>query len=195
MNILILDNYDSFTYNLVYIIKKYCTEFTVFRNDKIKPESCLNYDAIVLSPGPGLPHEAGNMPEIIKHCAGKIPILGICLGHQAIGEYLGAELYNLPKVYHGVQSLIDFNNTNSNLFNGLDESFKVGRYHSWAINPLSINENISVTATEKEDCIMAIENIDKKLYGVQFHPESLLTPKGENIIKNFLKISSQAKIN
>lgn len=191
MNILVIDNYDSFTYNLVYIIKQYCSKSSVFRNDKINPESCLDYDAIVLSPGPGLPKDAGNMPDIIKHCAGKIPILGICLGHQAIGEYLGAKLYNLPKVYHGVQSQI--NETSSKLFNGLDKSFLVGRYHSWAIDPNTLNDNIRVTAKESEDCIMAIENSNNNLFGLQFHPESLLTPQGETIIQNFLTICKTNK--
>ncbi len=190
MKILVLDNYDSFTYNLVYIIKKYCSNTHVVRNDKITPEDCLVYDALVLSPGPGIPQGAGRMPEIISYCAGKIPILGVCLGHQAIAEHLGADLINMQKVYHGVESSIELRK--SLVFKGLEKSISVGRYHSWTINPETLTDLIQVTAVSEEDkSIMAIENNSMKLYGLQFHPESILTKSGNIIIQNFLQLVSQ----
>jgi len=145
MKILVIDNYDSFTYNLVHIIKEHAADVSVIRNDKIEPTECLNYNAIILSPGPGIPEDAGNMPEIISTCAGKVPILGICLGHQALAEYLGAKLYNLPEVFHGVKSEIKLSAEQSPLFEGLEDNFEVGRYHSWAIDPKTLNDNISVS--------------------------------------------------
>ncbi len=191
MRVLLLDNYDSFTYNLEYILKKY-SKVEVARNDKITAQECQAFDSIVLSPGPGLPQQAGNMSQIISSCAGKIPILGVCLGHQALGEYLGAKLKNLNGVFHGKKSEIQTNENKSVLFENLQNKFFVGRYHSWVIDPESLSNKITVTAVSNEGHIMAIQNIDLKLYGVQFHPESILTEDGDEIISNFLKLANNS---
>lgn len=188
MKIVVIDNYDSFTYNLVYILRQESGIVDVFRNNKISPEQCLSYDAIVLSPGPGIPRDAGNLTSIIAKCAGKIPILGICLGHQAIGEYLGGTLRVLDKVYHGVHSKITLTEKTSELFMNMPDSFQAGRYHSWEV-ATALTNNFEITAIAEDSCIMAIQNLNKKLYGVQFHPESILTPDGKTIIKNFIHIS------
>jgi len=190
MKVLLLDNYDSFTYNLEYILKKYA-EVEVLRNDKITPAQCMNFDLIVLSPGPGLPHAAGNMNAIISQRAGKIPILGICLGHQAIGEYLGAELINLNEVYHGKKTKISVYKNDSGIFHDLESQIFVGRYHSWSIDPDTISDRITVTAVSEDGQIMAIENSALNLYGLQFHPESILTEGGELMISNFIKMVKQ----
>lgn len=186
MKTLVIDNYDSFTYNLVYMLREEAMDIEVFRNDKIEPKECLKYDAIILSPGPGVPKNAGNLAAIIETCAGKIPMLGVCLGHQAIAEYLGGELRVLDKVYHGVQTYVHATNEPSTLFHELEKSFLVGRYHSWDVNPNHI-ANFKVTALAEDNSIMAIENSEKKLFGIQFHPESILTPGGNIIISNFIK--------
>lgn len=185
MNVLLLDNYDSFTYNLEYYIKKYVEKVDTIRNDKISPEACKIYDAIILSPGPGLPKAAGNMMEIIATCAGKVPILGICLGHQAIGEYLGCELINLTEVYHGKKTKIT-RLKDGGIFTELPQEMYVGRYHSWSINPETVSEKTKVTALSDDQQIMAIQNDEMNLYGLQFHPESILTEDGETMISNFI---------
>lgn len=190
MKILVVDNYDSFTYNLVYILRQECTQVEVYRNNKITPEQCLKYDAIVLSPGPGIPSEAGNLTSIISVCAGKVPLLGICLGHQAIGEYLGGSLRILDRVFHGVQSTITLTKKESTLFKNMPTSFKAGRYHSWEVAQ-ELNHNFEIIATSEENSIMALENYNKKLFGIQFHPESILTPEGNTIIKNFIQIAKR----
>jgi len=187
MKILVIDNYDSFTYNLVYILRQESSNVEVYRNDKITPAECLNYDVIVLSPGPGVPEDAGNLMQIIGNCAGKIPILGICLGHQAIAEYLGGKLRILKDVYHGVQSEVSSNKSNVLLFEGLPTTFQAGRYHSWDIDSTQ-GGDFEITAKTKDNSIMAIQNTERKLYGIQFHPESILTPDGDIIIRNFLNI-------
>ena len=192
MKILVIDNYDSFTYNLVYIIRRKKADVSVYRNDKISPEECLDYDAIVLSPGAGIPKDAGNLMEIIKNCAGKVPLLGVCLGHQAIAEYLGSDLRMLKEVYHGVQSSITLNEKSHKLFEGFPQSFPVGRYHSWDVAPTK-NENFEVTATTEAGSTMAIQNLEKNIFGIQFHPESILTPNGGLIIQNFLSICKNLK--
>ena len=174
MKVLLLDNYDSFTYNLEYYLKGYVSTVDTIRNDKITPEECLTYDAIVLSPGPGLPETSGHMPDIIATCAGKVPILGICLGHQAIGQYLGTDLINLKEVYHGKKTKIS-RQTESGIFTDLPQQLNVGRYHSWSLNPESISDKITVTAISEDGQIMAIQNEALSLYGLQFHPESILT--------------------
>ncbi len=185
MKVLLLDNYDSFTYNLEYILREYVDKVDTVRNDKITSEHCLNYDAIVLSPGPGLPDAAGNMPEIISTCAGKVPILGVCLGHQAIGQYLGAKLLNLDEVYHGKRTKIIIKKKDG-IFAQLARELQVGRYHSWSINPETTNAHIEVTAISEDGDIMAIQNKALRLYGLQFHPESILTDEGEKMISNFV---------
>jgi len=192
MKILIIDNYDSFTYNLVYIIREKISDVTVYRNDKISPEDCLKYDGIILSPGPGLPKESGNLPDIIEACAGRIPILGVCLGHQAIAEHLGSTLGNLEEVYHGVQSTICLCENSGLLFTNIPETFQAGRYHSWDVNDKE-DKNFHVTALTEEGTIMALENQEKKLFGIQFHPESIMTPDGHIILENFLSICEANK--
>ena len=188
MKILVLDNYDSFTYNLVYILKQNKLDFDVIRNDKISKEEALNYDGILLSPGPGIPEEAGNMPSIIETCAGKVPILGICLGHQAIAQYLGGEIINRNDVLHGMQTPIFLTKRFSPIFENVPESFDAGRYHSWELNKDDVPENIESTAIDAQGSIMALQNLDLNLFGLQFHPESIMTPEGEKMVENFVKI-------
>ncbi len=186
MRILILDNYDSFTYNLFHLVeKKSDAEICVIKNDRIQLDRTDFYDKIILSPGPGLPQHAGRMPQLIKKVAGKKPILGVCLGMQAIGLYYGAELTNLKRVAHGAQSKIVVN-PKSILFKHCPETFMVGRYHSWVINPEKLPDSVLITASDEEGFVMAIEDKKNKLYGVQFHPESILSEYGENLITNWL---------
>ena len=188
MKILLIDNYDSFTYNLAHILRGLNVQFDVIRNDKIRIEDVSLYDGIIYSPGPGIPSEAGQMKEIIKTYAGNIPMLGICLGHQAIGEYLGSRLVNRKKVLHGVKTNIKRTRSDDVLLNGLSDQLDVGRYHSWEIDPDSKTEGYVVTAVDDEGAIMAIESEDKMLFGMQFHPESIMTEKGPQMIINFLEL-------
>ncbi|MEY4053858.1 MAG: hypothetical protein RL034_776 [Bacteroidota bacterium] len=186
MKILVFDNYDSFTYNLVHLVEKITHQkVTVVRNDQIALEEVEGYDKIILSPGPGIPSEAGLLLPLIKKYAASKPILGVCLGHQAIGEAFGANLENLSTVYHGVATPINIDNNNY-LFTGLDDSIEVGRYHSWVISNKNLPAVLKVTATDENGLIMAIEHESYDVCGVQFHPESVLTPSGEAIIKNWL---------
>lgn len=186
MKILLLDNYDSFTYNLAYLIRGHC-DLDVVRNDKIGVTQCTDYDGIILSPGPGIPRDAGIMMSLIKSFAGSVPMLGICLGHQAIAEHCDSTLINLKTVQHGTQNTIEITDSDSHIFKDLPSQIKVGRYHSWAVKKSEI-KNLNITASAKDGCIMAIENKNQKLYGVQFHPESILTPKGDKMMHNFLDI-------
>lgn len=188
MKILVLDNYDSFTYNLVYILKQHNIDFDVIRNDKISKEDALNYDGILLSPGPGIPEEAGNMPNIIETCAGQVPILGICLGHQAIAQYLGGEIINRNDVLHGMQTPILVTQKASPIFENVSETFQAGRYHSWELNKEDIPKKIESTAVDEQGSIMALQNLDLNLFGLQFHPESIMTPEGEKMVENFIRI-------
>ncbi|MBK5720431.1 aminodeoxychorismate/anthranilate synthase component II [Dysgonomonas sp. Marseille-P4677] len=186
MKILIFDNYDSFTYNLVHLVKELgFTEVDVYRNDKIALEDVEKYDKIILSPGPGIPSEAGLLLPLIKEYAGKKPILGVCLGHQAIGETFGAKLSNLEDVYHGVATKISIIKPDY-LFNGLDNRLEVGRYHSWIVNKLDLPDCIEITAIDDNGQIMALRHKEFDIHGVQFHPESVLTPAGKAIVRNFL---------
>ena len=186
MKILVFDNYDSFTYNLVHLVEKITNQkVTVVRNDQITLEEVAEYDKIILSPGPGIPSEAGLLLPLIKQYAASKSILGVCLGHQAIGEAFGATLENLTTVYHGVATPIKIDNTNY-LFNGLEDSVEVGRYHSWVIASKDLPDELKVTATDENGLIMAIEHTVYDVCGVQFHPESVLTPSGETVIKNWL---------
>jgi anthranilate synthase component 2 len=184
MTTVVLDNYDSFTYNLVYLLKELSTgKVDVIRNNEITPEELLNYDQIVLSPGPGIPQEAGILCEAIETCYKSRKILGVCLGHQAIAEVFGGTLKNMSKVMHGVATPINL--SEDPLFEGLNKTIEVGRYHSWiASDPLP--EELSVIARDGEGQIMALKHKTYAVYGVQFHPESILTPDGKNIIKNWL---------
>ncbi len=186
MRILLLDNYDSFTYNLYQYIQEVVTaQVDVIRNDQITLEEIFSYDAIVLSPGPGLPKEAGIMPQLIRAYADKKPILGICLGHQAIGEAFGAQLINLDHVYHGIETPIHFTNRESPVFKGLPGSIRVGRYHSWVIKRNSLPPSIQITAVDDKGQVMAIQHESLPLVGLQFHPESIMTPAGKKILSNF----------
>lgn len=183
-NILVIDNYDSFTYNLVHYLEDLEAQVTVVRNDKITPEECVAYDAILLSPGPGIPSEAGNLIAIINYLKDKKPLLGICLGHQAITEVFGGTIVNLDTVYHGVATQMQHDG--SALFNNIDSSFEAGRYHSWAAQIDDFPDVLKITATDTNEQIMALQHKTLPIYGVQFHPESIMTPDGKTMLKNFL---------
>jgi anthranilate synthase component II len=189
MKILVFDNYDSFTYNLVHVVEKIThTKVDVFRNDQLPLEKVAAYDKIILSPGPGIPEEAGLLLPLIKEYAASKSILGVCLGHQAIGQALGGSLINLTTVYHGVATKIQIDETKkSPLFNGLANEMEVGRYHSWVIAEKDFPKDLEVTARDENNYIMALQHKTWDLQGVQFHPESVLTPKGEDIMRNWLK--------
>ncbi|CVK16317.1 anthranilate synthase component 2 [Apibacter mensalis] len=187
MKILVLDNYDSFTYNLVHLIKELnYTDVDVFRNDQIALPEVANYDKIILSPGPGIPSESGILLSLIKQYAPTQSILGVCLGEQAIGEAFGARLTNLEDVYHGVATKIKIIR-HDYIFKGLPTEIDVGRYHSWIVNKQNFPDELLITAIDKDNQIMAIKHKHYDVHGVQFHPESILTPEGKIIIKNFLE--------
>ncbi len=187
MKIVVIDNYDSFTYNLVHAIKKISgLPVDVFRNDEIKLEDLEKYDKIVLSPGPGIPEEAGLLLDIIKEYGSKKSMLGVCLGHQAIGEAFGGKLHNMSKVLHGIATPVELTETNSILFEGLPKVFDVGRYHSWIVQNENLPECLEVTSYDNDGFIMSMKHKEYDVQGVQFHPESVLTPLGEEIIKNWL---------
>ena len=189
MKILVFDNYDSFTYNLVHLVEKITDiKVDVFRNDEISLEEVNVYDKIILSPGPGIPSEAGLLLPLIKQYAATKSILGVCLGHQAIGEAFGGTLTNLSKVYHGVATPIKITNTASPILNGLPETIEVGRYHSWIISDENFPAALEVTARDANGYIMALQHKTYDVQGVQFHPESVLTPDGETILRNWLKV-------
>lgn len=191
--ILILDNYDSFTYNIAHIVKESGYSADIYRNDKISIEDVDKYDKILLSPGPGIPSEAGILLSLIKRYAPTKSILGICLGEQAIGEVYGAKLENLPKVYHGIESIIEKASDNEPLFAGIEKQFKAGRYHSWVVSRENFPEALQITAVDKEtNLIMALRHKQYDVKGVQFHPESVLTPCGKQIISNWLNACEQA---
>ena len=187
IKILLFDNYDSFTYNLVHVIKSLGYEnVDVYRNDKIELSQINQYDKIILSPGPGLPSEAGLMMQLIKEYAEKKSILGVCLGHQAIAEHFGATLENIPTVFHGVQTAIKIM-SNDNIFAGLPNEILAGRYHSWIVSKTNFPEELEIIAEDNAGTIMALNHKKYNLHGVQFHPESILTPDGAHIIQNFLQ--------
>jgi anthranilate synthase component II len=188
MKILVLDNYDSFVYNLVHILRNLACDLEVYRNDKIALEQVANYDKILLSPGPGIPEEAGIMLDLIKKYAPRKSILGVCLGHQAIGEAFGAKLLNLPEVLHGISSEARIIDRQDKLFAGLPEKFKIGHYHSWAVAYASVHKPLKITALDPEGNVMALSHTEYNVKGVQFHPESVLTENGIQIIKNWLNI-------
>jgi len=183
-NVLVIDNYDSFTYNLVHYLEDLDAIVTVVRNDKIEPRDCLNYDAIVLSPGPGIPKEAGRLMEIIETAKNQVPLLGICLGHQAITEAFGGTIVNLEKVYHGIATTMQ--HEGNELFTGVDYEFEAGRYHSWNAQESDFPDVLQITARDEHDQIMGLKHKDLPIYGVQFHPESVMTPQGKTMLKNFL---------
>ena len=182
--VFVIDNYDSFTYNLVHYLKEFNVNVKVCRNDKFEMSDLLSYNKILLSPGPGIPEEAGKLKEVIRTFAKTKSILGICLGHQAIGEVFGGSIKNLEKVYHGVSSKIKIVE-NDSLYSKLPREIEVGRYHSWIIdNPLP--NDLIVTAYDSNNQVMSIKHKKHDVKGVQFHPESILTPNGKQIINNWL---------
>lgn len=187
MKILVFDNYDSFTYNLVQMIEKITNQkVDVYRNDKISLKEIEKYDKIILSPGPGIPEEAGILLDLIKKYAPTKSILGVCLGQQAIAEAFGGNLINLTEIFHGVATSSKTFRENVKLFKDLPKEIEVGRYHSWAVNPENFPAELEITATDNEGMIMALQHRSYDVHGVQFHPESILTPDGEKIIRNFL---------
>ena len=190
--ILVFDNYDSFTYNLVHLVEKIMhSRVDVFRNDQIAMEKIKEYDKIILSPGPGIPEEAGLLLSVIKEYASSKSILGVCLGHQAIGEAFGGKLVNLSTVYHGVATEIEVGGlepaVKSLLFEGLPDRFPVGRYHSWIVSEENFPAELEITARDDNNYIMALQHKKYDVQGVQFHPESVLTPDGEKILRNWLR--------
>jgi anthranilate synthase component II len=187
MRILVLDNYDSFTYNLVYIIRQlgFGNQMDIYRNDKISLEAVAAYDKILLSPGPGVPSEAGIMPALLKMYAEQKDILGICLGHQAIGEAFGGDLINLSEVVHGLASEVKVEN--DLLFTDLPEQFNIGRYHSWVINEQTLSSELEIIARTPDGQIMGVRHRQYKLRGLQFHPESVLTEHGVTMIQNWIQ--------
>ena len=187
MKTLVFDNYDSFTYNLVQIIERILNEkVDVFRNDEIALEEIEKYDKIILSPGPGIPEEAGILLDLIKKYAPAKSIFGVCLGQQAIAEAFGGSLIHLNEIFHGVATSAELVKENTKLFKNLSSGMEVGRYHSWAVNPKDFPEELEITAIDPDGMIMALQHRKYDVHGVQFHPESILTPDGETIIKNFL---------
>lgn len=191
--ILLFDNYDSFTYNLVHAIKSLGYQnVDVYRNDKIKLSQVNQYDKIILSPGPGLPSEGGLMMQLLKEYAKTKSIMGVCLGHQAIAELFGAKLVNIPNVFHGVQTAIKIMG-NDYLFKGLSKEILAGRYHSWIVSKEDFPNELEITAEDEAGDIMALKHKQLDLHGVQFHPESILTPEGVQIIQNFLQSKVNAK--
>ncbi|MCU0356842.1 MAG: aminodeoxychorismate/anthranilate synthase component II [Cyclobacteriaceae bacterium] len=188
MKILILDNYDSFTYNLVHIIRELGYNYDVFRNDKITLEEVKQYDKILLSPGPGIPDEAGIMKQVIREYAPVKSLLGICLGHQGIAEVFDAELYNIPNVLHGVTSQTQVADPDEKLFAGLPVKFQVCHYHSWAVKAESITPDLKVTAVNEEGIIMGLRHVRYDVRGLQFHPESIMTPEGPKMMANWLRL-------
>ena len=184
--IVIIDNYDSFTYNLAHLVKELGAEVDVLRNDKFELEELEKYDKIILSPGPGIPEEAGLLLEVIRTYAGRKPILGVCLGEQAIGQAFGGKLTNLSEVFHGIQTNVKIKNKDY-IFSGLPTEIPVGRYHSWVVDTDGFPEELVITAISPEGQIMALRHRKYDVHGIQFHPESVLTPDGKQIVGNWLK--------
>jgi anthranilate synthase component 2 len=184
MKVVIIDNYDSFTYNLSHLIKELGAEVTVLRNDQFKLEDLEQYNKIVLSPGPGIPSEAGLLLDVIRTYAGKKPILGVCLGHQAIGEVFGGKLVNLSEVFHGVATPCHIV-ADDPIFSGLERTITIGRYHSWVVSKEAFPDCLEITA-EIDGQIMALRHKTLNVRGIQFHPESVLTPDGKKMIQNWM---------
>ena len=186
MKTVIIDNYDSFTYNLAHLVKELGAEVDVLRNDKFELEELEKYDKIILSPGPGIPEEAGLLLEVIRTYAGRKPILGVCLGEQAIGQAFGGKLTNLSEVFHGIQTNVKIKNKDY-IFSGLPTEIPVGRYHSWVVDTDGFPEELVITAISSEGQIMALKHREYDVHCIQFHPESVLTPDGKQIVGNWLK--------
>lgn len=188
LKVLLIDNFDSFTFNLVHYLESFGCEVDVVRNDELNNVHWNNYDKLVVSPGPGLPHEAGELLSFLKLALKNIPILGVCLGHQALCLLYGGDLINLKTVKHGVQVACCRNSNASVLFKGIPTAFKVGLYHSWAVLP-NFSEDFITTLISEEGVVMANESINDMIFSVQFHPESILTEHGKKIIENFIKFN------
>ena len=183
--VLVIDNYDSFTYNLVHYMEDLNYEVSVVRNDEFSMDFVEKFDKILISPGPGIPDEAGQTKELIKRFCSAKSIMGVCLGHQAIGEVFGGKLKNLDSVFHGVATDIKIVSEDK-IFKNIPKKIKVGRYHSWVVEKL--NDNLEVLASDNDGNIMALRHKDYKVWGVQFHPESILTEYGKDILKNWLEL-------
>ena len=183
--VLVIDNYDSFTYNLVHYMEDLDYEVSVVRNDEFSMDFVEKFDKILISPGPGIPDEAGQIKELIKRFCSTKSIMGVCLGHQAIGEVFGGKLKNLDSVFHGVATDIKIVSEDK-IFKNIPKKIKVGRYHSWVVEKL--NDNLEVLASDNDGNIMALRHKDYKVWGVQFHPESILTEYGKDILKNWLEL-------
>ena len=184
--IIVIDNYDSFTYNLVHYLEDLNCQVNVFRNDEFEIEELERFDKIVLSPGPGIPDEAGLLKQVIKTYAETKSILGVCLGQQAIGEVFGGSLINLEKVYHGVATTIKITNPDEVLFRDLPNEFEVGRYHSWVVSSENFPNDLIITSIDQNGQIMSLKHSKFDVRGVQFHPESVLTPNGKKILENWV---------
>lgn len=187
MKVLVLDNYDSFTYNLVYILRELGYRPDVVRNDKISVEAVGQFDKILLSPGPGIPSEAGIMQDLVREYASTKPIMGVCLGHQGIGEVFGAQLENLGDVLHGVAHRATVLDRDEYLFEGLPDDMTVGRYHSWSVVRSSVPNDLQITAEDENGRVMGLRHKRYDVRGVQFHPESVLTEGGVKMMENWLK--------
>ena len=187
MKVVIIDNYDSFTYNLAHLVKELGVDVTVYRNDQFQLRELEPFDKIILSPGPGIPSEAGLLMDVIKKYAGIKPMLGVCLGHQAIGEAFGAKLTNLKEVYHGVATPCTQFGIDP-IFQGMEKRIEIGRYHSWVVDRTNFPECLDVTAVSDDGCIMGLKHKNYDIHGIQFHPESVLTPEGKTIVRNFLEL-------
>ncbi len=186
MNIAIIDNYDSFTYNLSHLVKELGAQVTVYRNDRFEMSQLEAFDKIILSPGPGIPSEAGLLLQVIETYAGRKPILGVCLGHQAIGQVFGGKLTNLSDVYHGVDTPCHITKKDY-IFDNLPDEIRVGRYHSWVVDKEELPNCLEVTGESDEGYIMSLRHKNFDIRGIQYHPESILTPEGKTIIRNWLE--------
>jgi anthranilate synthase component 2 len=185
MKVVIIDNYDSFTYNLSHLVKELGAEVAVVRNDQFRLEELEQYSKIILSPGPGIPSEAGLLLDVIRTYAGRKPILGVCLGHQAIGEAFGAKLENLSDVFHGVATPCHII-ADDPIFSGISRDITIGRYHSWVVSRVGLPDCLEVTAVSDEGQIMALRHRELNVRGIQFHPESVLTPDGKKMLQNWM---------
>ena len=186
-SVLVIDNYDSFVYNLVHYLEDLNCKVVVKRNDQLSLEEVENYDKILLSPGPGIPDEAGLLKPIIKKYAATKSIFGVCLGQQAIGEVFGGKLRNLDKVYHGVATKIETTVNDADIFKGLNKSFEVGRYHSWVVAKDNFPESLEITSLDENGQVMSLRHKEYDVRAVQFHPESVLTPDGKKMLKNWIE--------
>ncbi|MHA6727735.1 anthranilate synthase component II [Chryseobacterium sp. A301] len=187
MKVLLIDNYDSFTYNLAQLIERILEQrITVVKNDELSSQLIKKFDKIVLSPGPGIPSEAGSLLEVIKEFYKEKSILGVCLGMQAIAESFGGSLRNGEKVYHGISTQINITRQEAKLYKNLSNSIRVGRYHSWTVDPHTLPEDLEITAEDDHGTVMSLQHKKYDLHGVQYHPESILTPEGKTIVSNFL---------